>query len=69
MRLLFLGLVREADEEPLPSLVEPLRYLLGNLGVQRLKLKVLLPQVQSELPKLVPTQHVLVLLILFLFGV
>ncbi|PSO06894.1 hypothetical protein B9Q04_13700, partial [Candidatus Marsarchaeota G2 archaeon BE_D] len=69
VRLLLPGLIRETTEEPLPGLLEPLSNLLGNLRVQRLELGVPPPQIQSELPKLVPTHTVLVLLILLLLGV
>jgi len=48
VRLLHPGLVREALEEPLTRLVEPISNLLGNLRMQRLKLLVPLPQVQGE---------------------
>ena len=69
MRLLHPGLVREALEEPLTRLVEPISNLLRNLRVQNLKLWVPLSEVQGELPKLGFIHRVLVLLVLLLFGV
>src|SRR5579875_2387409 len=43
--LLCLGLFRETIEEPLPSLVKPFRNLLRNLRMQRVELRVPLPEV------------------------
>jgi len=69
VRLLFLGLVREPVEEPLPRLVEPISNLLRNLGVQYLKLRVLSSQIQSELSQLVFTHTVSVSFVFLFFCV
>jgi hypothetical protein len=64
-----LGLVCESIEEALPSLVEPLRDLLGYLRVQCLEFWIPPSQIQSEPPKPGFTHRMLVSFILLLLSV